>query len=116
MARRNHFTLTVALVVVALFCLSFLFSGPSGSAGPVDRAHEDAKESMKGAAEGAKGEFLVDMESMPMGFLDGESIAPKLENATLKYVLSPAPQDQPLLTRAFTEPNLDEQHGNSSTL
>ncbi|CAM1503072.1 Fc.00g078480.m01.CDS01 [Cosmosporella sp. VM-42] len=90
MARRNHFTLTVALVLVGLFCLSYLFSGPSGSPGPVDRAHEDAKEVMKGTADGSKGEFLVDLESMPMGFLDGESIAPKLENATLKAELGRA--------------------------
>lgn len=78
MARRQHLTLTFVLVLVAFCTLSYLFSGPSHSPTfekPV--TGEPLKES-------ERSDFAVDINAIPDGLLDGESIAPRLENATLK--------------------------------
>lgn len=80
MARRQHLTLTFVLVLVAFCTLSYLFSGPSVSAVP-GFAKAPAGEPLKA---NEKSEFVVDLNAIPTGFLEGESIAPRLENATLK--------------------------------
>lgn len=83
MARRQHLTLTVVLVLVGLFTLSYMFSGPADSISHLEnQRHEEAP--LKENAAGSKSEFSLDIGSMPSGILEGESIAPKLENATLK--------------------------------
>jgi hypothetical protein len=73
MARRQHLTLSILLVVLLFFSISYFFSGSSSH--DVDRIPAESKS-----------EFKVDLSGMPSSLLDGESIAPKLENATLKYV------------------------------
>lgn len=78
MARRQHLTASILLVVVLFFSISYFLSGSSSH--DVDRIHEPAGE--------PKSEFKVDLGGMPASLLDGESIAPKLENATLKYVFA----------------------------
>jgi FAD-linked sulfhydryl oxidase len=94
MARRSHLTLTVALAVAIFITISYLFSSPAPQqvaplrhdepAAPLRHAPEDSRSDFKPAE--SKSEFSVDMDTIPAGILDGESIAPKLENATLKYV------------------------------
>ncbi|KAK4061914.1 hypothetical protein Trihar35433_9514 [Trichoderma harzianum] len=80
MARRQHLTASILLVVVLFFSISYFLSGSSSH--DVDRIHEPAGE--------PKSEFKVDLGGMPASLLDGESIAPKLENATLKAELGRA--------------------------
>ena len=81
MARRQHLTLTFVLVLVAFCTLSYLFSGPSRSPPVPGFEKPVTSEPLK---EGERSEFAVDINAIPEGILDGESIAPKLENATLK--------------------------------
>lgn len=76
MARRQHLTATILLAVVLFFSISYFLSGSSSH--DVDRILASVADS--------KPEFKVDLSGMPASLLDGESIAPKLENATLKYV------------------------------
>lgn len=81
MARRQHLALTVVLALVVFFSISYLFtSSPTPDTAiyrpPVDNL---------GSSGDAQG-FQLDLDAMPVGVLEGESIAPKLENATLKYV------------------------------
>jgi FAD-linked sulfhydryl oxidase len=86
MARRQHLTLSVLLGVFLFFSITYFFSGSSSH--HVDRIPAPMGES---PAE-SRSEFKVDLPEMPASMLEGESIAPKLENATLKYVsLSPFP-------------------------
>ncbi|KAM0259622.1 hypothetical protein ACHAQJ_003201 [Trichoderma viride] len=80
MARRQHLTLSLLLVVLLFFSISYFFSGSSSH--DVDRIPAPLAES--------KSEFKVDLGDMPASLLDGESIAPKLENATLKAELGRA--------------------------
>ncbi|KAL6694531.1 ERV/ALR sulfhydryl oxidase domain-containing protein [Trichoderma pleuroticola] len=80
MARRQHLTASILLVVVLFFSISYFLSGSSSH--DVDRIREPAGE--------PKSEFKVDLGGMPASLLDGESIAPKLENATLKAELGRA--------------------------
>lgn len=84
MARRQHFTLTVVLILIGIFSLSYLFSGPSNNV-DVEQRQVDQTPLKEGAESAAKSDFSLDLDSMPMGILDGDAIAPKLENATLKY-------------------------------
>ena len=121
MARRQHLTLSLLLIVFFLFTLSYFFSGPSShtsadllrgavnqqqpqSPAPERPAHELATEAGSGdddkaAADkkipaqeavrdsSAESSFSIDLDSLPTVDVEGDSIAPKLENATLKYVL-----------------------------
>ena len=82
MARRQHLTLTFVLILVGLFTFSYLISTPSDSTDLDHERHGEAP--LKEKAESSKSEFSLDLGSMPAGILEGESIAPKLENATLK--------------------------------
>ncbi|KAK4060447.1 uncharacterized protein Triagg1_10766 [Trichoderma aggressivum f. europaeum] len=79
MARRQHLTASILLVVVLFLSFSYFLSSHD-----VDRIHD-----YEPAAE-PKSEFKVDLGGMPASLLDGESIAPKLENATLKAELGRA--------------------------
>lgn len=96
MARRQQLVLTVVLAFVVFFSISYLFSNPSkqttkdpinGGYGreldflPVDQPAVP----LKPAPEGSNSAFQVDLDSMPAAILEGDSIAPKLEIATLKY-------------------------------
>jgi hypothetical protein len=81
MARRQHLTLTFILVLGVFFTLSYFFSGPSRSILP--KYQNDVELPLKDAP---RSEFAADLGALPAGLLDGNSIAPKLENATLKYV------------------------------
>lgn len=81
MARRQHLALTIVLALTVFFSISYLFSAP-----PIPDARSASKlVSLKGDApiDSDKG-FLIDLDAIPVGLLEGDSIAPKLENATLK--------------------------------
>jgi FAD-linked sulfhydryl oxidase len=80
MARRQHVTLMFAAAVIMLIGLSYLLSS-SGSSLPGITTKDDAAEDL-----GPK-----DFAQLSESTLFGESIAPKLENATLKYALPPPP-------------------------
>lgn len=87
MARRQHITLSFILVLAGFFTLSYLFSGPSRSVVLPKLDNEPLKEE-------ARSEFSSDLDALAPSFLTGDSIAPKLENATIKYVVlvsSPLP-------------------------
>ncbi|CAI4216104.1 unnamed protein product [Parascedosporium putredinis] len=94
MARRQHFTLMLVLGFFACLTLFYLFSGSpdralSTPAVPVDvsaATHGHAPEKQKVTDE----EATIDVNGIPKGILSGESIAPKLENATLKAELGRA--------------------------
>ncbi|CAG7562863.1 unnamed protein product [Fusarium equiseti] len=86
MARRQHLTLTFVLVLGIFFTLSYFFSGPSRSV-LLPKLHNDVELPLKDAP---RSEFAADLNAMPAGLLEGESIAPKLENATLKAELGHA--------------------------
>ncbi|KAG9253801.1 ERV/ALR sulfhydryl oxidase domain-containing protein [Emericellopsis atlantica] len=112
MARRSNLALTVVLALVVFFSISYLFSSSpsSGYAGynrdpnyvPSQMQAEPLKaeplkseplesEPLKTVPEAVdQPSFAVDMEALPAGILEGESIAPKLENATLKAELGRA--------------------------
>lgn len=81
MARRQHLAVTLVLALVVFFSISYLFTSPSGSL----TAYKSPlpKDVLKDVAS-AEGGFSVDLDNLPTGILEGESIAPKLENATLK--------------------------------
>lgn len=81
MARRQHLTASILLIVALFFSISYLFSGSSSH--DVDRSPAPLSQS---PADSSRSEFKVDLGGMPASLLEGESIAPKLENATLKYV------------------------------
>ncbi|KNB08330.1 hypothetical protein FOXG_09255 [Fusarium oxysporum f. sp. lycopersici 4287] len=85
MARRQHLTLTFILVLGVFFTLSYFFSGPSRSILP--KYQNDVELPLK---EAPRSEFAADLGALPAGLLDGNSIAPKLENATLKAELGHA--------------------------
>lgn len=83
MGRRQHLTWTIALGLLIFISVSYLLSShgsPGGSAYPSDNDRTPA--------DGSPSDFKLDLDAIPAGILDGESIAPKLENATLKYVQS----------------------------
>jgi FAD-linked sulfhydryl oxidase len=80
MARRQHLTLTVLAGLAIFFTLSYLFSGPGNGREAVARSSH----ALKQAPAGSGSRFQIDLNSMPSDLLDGDSIAPKLENATLK--------------------------------
>lgn len=94
MARRQHLTLTVVLGFVVFLSLTYFFAGSSSTnvqrASYVHGAAPDAKGTHnKGNVEAPRDSksdagFTVDFDNLPS--LEGDSIAPKLENATLKYV------------------------------
>ncbi|POR34535.1 Sulfhydryl oxidase [Tolypocladium paradoxum] len=93
MARRQHVTLTIALALVLFFSISYFFSGRTVSArdaaGLTTGATRPAPEKplQDGHDAGSKSEFTVDLDEVPGSLLEGDSIAPKLENATLKAEL-----------------------------
>lgn len=113
MARRQHLTLTVLLAAIVFFSITYLFSGSSSSirhvaplnAGRGDDAHQQAgipaAAVQKSTAAPAppsepKSDFAIDLDAMP-NLSAGDPIAPRLENATLKYVGFPhAPMTLPV--------------------
>ncbi|GAO18370.1 hypothetical protein UVI_02044130 [Ustilaginoidea virens] len=86
MARRQHLSLTMLLAVVVFFSITYLF----GTSGPADAAAAaaDPKSTAPPPAE-PKSDLKIDLDSIP-DLSDGDSIAPKLENATLKAELGRA--------------------------
>jgi len=100
MARRQHLLLTVVLAFILFFSISYLFSSPpsitTGTASYGDYGRElDFQPGEKPLTPPAGNSndaaaFQLDLDSIPGGLLDGESIAPKLENATLKAELGRA--------------------------
>ena len=78
MARRQHFALTLVLAVVLFLSLSYFYSSSSAGHGA------GALPSLKQDPTGSEPGFQLDLDSIPSGLLAGDSIAPKLENATLK--------------------------------
>lgn len=106
MARRQHLALTVILAFAIFFGITYLFATPDQQPSVDTLKHESPaipaqkpqapepvkeknaeKASIEEAPRDAAGEsFKVNLDAVPLGILEGESIAPKLENATLKYV------------------------------
>jgi hypothetical protein len=115
MARRQHLTLSLLLIVFFLITLSYFFSGPSVPTSadllrgvvnqqpqspnperPVADGEDKDAEAKKNPVQeavrdsSAESSFSIDLDSLPTVEEGGDSIAPKLENATLKFVL-PSP-------------------------
>ncbi|GAB0135670.1 hypothetical protein EsDP_00003999 [Epichloe bromicola] len=99
MARRQHLTLTVLLAAIVFFSITYLLSGSSSSirhAAPLN-AGRDAHQAGKPAGQKStaappsepKSDFAIDLDAIP-NLSAGDSIAPKLENATLKAELGRA--------------------------
>lgn len=94
MARRQHLTLTLIVAVVLFFSISYFFSSTPRSVDGFHLHNDDAPraapakgQTIKEAARDAEG-FKIDIDDLPS--LEGDSIAPKLENATLKLVFHSA--------------------------
>ncbi|WQF84324.1 Putative ERV/ALR sulfhydryl oxidase domain, sulfhydryl oxidase ALR/ERV [Colletotrichum destructivum] len=87
MARRQHLSLMVLLAIVAFFSVSYLFS--SGSADPSSPAPPVAAAPAKGDSVSSSAD-TPDLGHISSAILSGESIAPKLENATAKAELGRA--------------------------
>ena len=93
MARRQHLSLIVVLGFFACFTLFYLFSGPSDSTLSVPRVSGDVSPVTQHNAHAGPGNqkttaedaSRIDVGSIPDSILSGGSIAPKLENATIKY-------------------------------
>ncbi|KAF7550376.1 hypothetical protein G7046_g8034 [Stylonectria norvegica] len=109
MARKRHLTLTVALVLLAFFSLSYFFSGPSAVGSIIDNVARE--QPLKQTTEGTRSEFVVDLNAIPKGLLEGEAVAPKMENATLKAELGRATWKflHTMMARFPEEPTKDER-------
>ncbi|KAG5924029.1 hypothetical protein E4U53_003482 [Claviceps sorghi] len=94
MARRQHLSLMALVAVTVFLSITYLFAGrssPARGAAPF-RAELDAAGSttQKAAASPeSKSNFKIDLDAIP-NLSEGDSIAPKLENATLKAELGRA--------------------------
>ncbi|KAF4123011.1 mitochondrial FAD-linked sulfhydryl oxidase [Geosmithia morbida] len=105
MARSRHLALTILLALAVFLSLSYMFSSPPAprdeqalgldlgrtppppdtpppSPPPPPSSSEQDKETSGG--------FVMDLDSIPPAMFEGDSIAPKLENATLKAELGRA--------------------------
>ena len=113
MARRTPISAIIILAVLAFFSITYLFSSsdssPSASFG-------------SGAAKAPAAPLVKDSSTDPveLGQIDsniliGESIAPKLENATLKYVHRVTARWCFLSNKSISEPNSVAPPGSSST-
>ncbi|EFQ35527.1 Erv1/Alr family protein [Colletotrichum graminicola] len=85
MARRQHLSLMVLLAVVVFFSISYLFS--SSTSEPSSPAPPPAAAAKGDSPESAD---MPDLDHISASILTGESIAPKLENATAKAELGRA--------------------------
>ncbi|KAF9870615.1 proteasome A-type and B-type [Colletotrichum karsti] len=88
MARRQHLSLMIILGVVAFFSISYLFSGSSRDA--ASPAPPAAAAPLKGDSVSSSSNDTPDLGHISNSILAGESIAPKLENATAKAELGRA--------------------------
>ncbi|KAM3532753.1 hypothetical protein MY4038_003930 [Beauveria bassiana] len=94
MARRQHLTVSLLLIVFLFLSVSYFFTSaphPPPASTDGDSGHDAVSPIKDGAAPSATpsaGGFSIDVDSMPS--LDDLSIAPKLENATLKAELGRA--------------------------
>lgn len=88
MPRRQHMTLSVVVAFILLLSITYMFSGSGSSQPHLSHSQGDASPPSKAikehtrAKDDANGGFGIDMDSLPK--LNGDSVAPKLENATLK--------------------------------
>ncbi|KAK2600133.1 hypothetical protein QQS21_005148 [Conoideocrella luteorostrata] len=104
MARRQHLTLAVLLVFIVLMSISYLFSGPSSFKphAPTLKSGREAEVPLREVGKPTdqqptaappsadpKSDFKIDLDAIP-NLSEGDSIAPKLENATLKAELGRA--------------------------
>lgn len=83
MARRTPISAIILLAVLAFFSITYLFSS-SGSGSSASFGSGAAKAAAPLVKDSSAD--TVDLGAVDSGILLGESIAPKLENATLKYV------------------------------
>lgn len=89
MARRPHLTLTLLVVVAFFFSISYFYAGPASA-----RAQDAARllKSVRDGAQSPLSQVSASFEPAAVAatdggldsLLEGESIEPKLENATLK--------------------------------
>ncbi|KAF4583239.1 ERV2 protein-like protein [Ophiocordyceps camponoti-floridani] len=94
MARRTHVTLMLLVGLAFFFSVSYLYSGPGSltardAARLLNKVRNGPSQTRPSESEAGPG-FRPDLGGLPDGLLDGESIAPKLENATLKAELGRA--------------------------
>ncbi|KAG6034334.1 hypothetical protein E4U40_004014 [Claviceps sp. LM458 group G5] len=94
MARRQHLTLTVLLAVVVFLSITYLFSSGASpirrAAAPFGRDAEPISQKTTAAPPSEpNADFTLDLDAIP-NLSGGDSIAPKLENATLKAELGRA--------------------------
>jgi FAD-linked sulfhydryl oxidase len=82
MARRQHLTLMIVASVMAFLVLTYWMSS-----GPTDAYPLKAPE--EGAGSWKKGDSKLADLALSETILTGDSIAPKLENATAKFVNRP---------------------------
>jgi FAD-linked sulfhydryl oxidase len=85
MARRQHLTVTVVMVVLVLFFLTYFLSSTPSDRNPIAIAKPGAQ-SGKYSGKGDGAANLPDLGGISESVLTGGSIAPKLENKTAKYV------------------------------
>lgn len=84
MARRQHLSLALGVALFFFFSLSYLLtSGPSSTARTAAKWASDAARGATSPSSKSPPGFEVDLDGAG-GLLHGGSIAPKLENATLK--------------------------------
>jgi hypothetical protein len=96
MARRQHLTATIALGFLLILSITYLFSDSSsisraqllvsGRGAEVPLQPADPKSALASTEPDSK--FKIDLDGVP-SLPDGDSIAPKMENATLKSVSLP---------------------------
>ena len=87
MARRQHLTASLIVALVVFFSITFFLTGGGSSVehgGASTGATRSAPEKPLQDADTQRGSsFVVDLDSAG-GLFEGDSIAPKMENATLK--------------------------------
>ncbi len=85
MARRQqHLAITVLLALAVFVTISYFFTSSSTDPSDVQKPPRLDVASKSSKSDDSKASFDLDLAAMPLGLLEGESIAPKLENATLK--------------------------------
>ncbi|KAG5912849.1 hypothetical protein E4U42_001755 [Claviceps africana] len=96
MARRQHLTLTALVAVAVFLSITYLFAGrssPVRGAAPFraepDAARSTTQKPMASPSPESESNFKLNLDAIP-SLSEGDSIAPKLENATLKAELGRA--------------------------
>jgi len=110
MARRTPISAIIILAIIAFFSVSYLFSSSESSRESFGSGSAPAPLTKDSASP------VGDLGHIDSSILMGESIAPKLENATIKYVpTSPPAPSVPLLILPTSELSSVAPPGSCST-